>query len=844
MALPTFDADTHHIGLGDSTITKKGFFIEGGYREAIQSAPREQDFGSPDAFARSPGMSRWTMDNFLGGMGWYDWMVEDPTVFLDCEGMIPAQQGKTARTIAPVVEYCEDDGDSATSDPGEHIASLVIGPWLTTLWRGKIVTTHLHSGRQRIRALTANYKIHYTKPSLDGRGNVWFIALDNSNYRKVVSMDTRVWTMTANNPQGGATSTTDVRGIEFGSTVAIVLEGTNLYSRSSGGTYTLISEFSGSWVDSIPFNGLAYILSNQDEFSTTLYSTDGATLSIVCQFPYNFRGTKMVSYGGRIFVCGSGVDINGGDATLELYEVTGSSLRLIRSWRAEELRDEANQSYPGTYVGKHDYPIACDAMCVHDGLLVLAPIWDRLIFYDTVTDSIYGGSSYPSGMFGEFGARMPPGTMRCRITGADAADNVPRLLVSFDITNDAPTASADYLFYDIFTNPYHGSGDRKTWIVLQDAGSAATNYWSFEDASPYSDEDSISLLGNISTASLGQWLNRRIRHNNNYGAYTLTTMGILCDVGEGSEVLVYFRRIQNGDTAGQGTNARTLMCWDELINKSSEYALGPIPPIATIFNSTWSDPNTATSWNVSFSRAIQTINGIYSTNGQIFLYVQDPSTDANYFKWYRVANQTGDLGANYSCTLTTADFGPEPSLKKRWGDLTLLTRGQTASSSYNPTIEYSTDAGTTWTSATVTHTTTGEIKRSVADLSSASVSQQIRFRFTLPRVQTMTSYGEVVGFTTTFQFLDSGRRSWVMTINGSEEIQSSDLETFETQDVSEIHTQLFSWVTSQTPLFFTSPHGEAYKVQLVDVSEQQPMIAEPVDSTYREAFYQIALVEV
>jgi hypothetical protein len=157
-------------------------------------------------------------------------------------------------------------------------------------------------------------------------------------------------------------------------------------------------------------------------------------------------------------------------------------------------------------------------------------------------------------------------------------------------------------------------------------------------------------------------------------------------------------------------------------------------------------------------------------------------------------------------------------------------------------VDYSTDAGVTWTAASLTHSTDGDNRTSIADLSTAPVSRSLRFRVTLPRGTDVADYTELRAFTLSFSFLDSGKRSWALTINSAERIEDGMMDTLY-EDVSALHDQLWQWCVDQTPLYFTDIDGEAYKVSLVNVQQRDPRIGPQVDGLIREAFYTITLVE-
>lgn len=142
--------------------------------------------------------------------------------------------------------------------------------------------------------------------------------------------------------------------------------------------FTRIGRLPGAWRDSCSYNGLVYILCTDSEQRTSLVAWDGSSILPVTDFPYNFIGNCLAVYGGRIYVGGRGQDIAGNDKYAELYEVTGASLRLVRSW-VEDVRND------------RDAPSTIHDLCVHEGLLFASSDVLYLIVYDLTRDALFGG---------------------------------------------------------------------------------------------------------------------------------------------------------------------------------------------------------------------------------------------------------------------------------------------------------------------------------------------------------------------------------------------------------------------------------------------------------------------
>lgn len=105
MALNTYDSSRHHIGLRarDVPATTYGFMLEGGYSQELQregvGAP---DFGgATDIIGQVPSLSRWTQDDFIGGMFQFNWGRDD-AMFADSLNFMPDPQGRSLYSCPPM----------------------------------------------------------------------------------------------------------------------------------------------------------------------------------------------------------------------------------------------------------------------------------------------------------------------------------------------------------------------------------------------------------------------------------------------------------------------------------------------------------------------------------------------------------------------------------------------------------------------------------------------------------------------------------------------------------------------------------------------------------------------
>ena len=639
MALAVYDPDKHHIGLGDSPSTLKGFTLAGGARAMLQNAPQVTEFGSSRNLVDAPSLSRWTQDDFLGGAFWPTWHNNDPTVWSSSRNYIPSQQGRSLRSVPPFVLW---DDESGGASPGAFIGAVSSGDYLIACWQNKLVRTKVSD----------KTRVEYAPPAattflwlgIDSIGPagypVLMISRAGAHTSPIFSryrLDTwevlGEYNFTPVNSNIGHAYGFEMDGIVpmmvILGTVSAPTQRNNVYSfsptASTGGTGMLIGRLPGNWVDSVVYNGLVYILCYEPYTHVTrLVTSDGGTLSVLMDMPYNFVGTSIISYAGSIWIFGYGSDVNNEAMYGELHQVTGNTSRLVKTFSPE------NQVGGYTYtevlrIGR--------TMGVWEGLLWLGGDYDRLLTYDVTTDALYGSSEY-----------------------------------------------------------------------------------------------------------------------DNFGAVTQVRQLV----------------------AGKGD---------------------------------------------LFGYCVNTI---------------DPGRTG----WYRIA-RPGDGVVDYDAQFVTSDFDPEPALDKRWAEVHVLSRYDDA----DPEVWFSVDGGESWMVAPVEVVTTGTFKRTVGTLSDAPVSRQIRLRFGFPRGANVTNYQEMVAYTVTFSFLDSGKRSWSMPVLGVDrpELEDYDYPSF---DLSTLETQLWQWIELQTKLTFVDLDGQQHGAQLVNLQKTYTEVGPQVDGGHREGFYHLTLVEV
>jgi hypothetical protein len=424
MALPTFDATRHHVGLGPydpeappEGNVGSGFFIRGYNRSYLQQE-RQSVFGvGRDDLGDDSKLSRWNQDSFIGGA--YQYRIgQDQERFAESSNLLPMLQDKGAISVPPLIRVAELD--PLDEDFLDHLDGSVDVPTYVEPKRifqvgGDIYVVFKH----------ALFRWHYD----DDDGWEWQCSNNETDYGSFLEIvdakydpnDGVIHVLRSGSAMGDdfaptiarlATDFDPASGIDYyippneqlqgfpahgfelntPSGEIIVACGLRLFAinppqnpnseSAPQPKWREIGRLPGRWRDAMSFNGRLYILCNETDGETTLVAYDGQVILPVLSFPFEFEGWSMTQYGGRVFVAGRGTDVNGGDRYAELYEVTGASVRLVRTFQ-----DEHYASYPTLNTPKNFKTIAAA-----DGLLWMCHQGVSLIAYDITADGFWGAS--------------------------------------------------------------------------------------------------------------------------------------------------------------------------------------------------------------------------------------------------------------------------------------------------------------------------------------------------------------------------------------------------------------------------------------------------------------------
>lgn len=438
MAQPAYDGTKHHVGLGPAG-SGIGLMVAGGYRRGPQhDQGGSTEFGGDQDVGFLPGHSRWTQDDFSGGM--YQDVWRDPAMFFECEGFRPLPYSRAIGSIPKGAYSTSFASVPFDYDAGAELAT-VSQPCFVFAYKGWLHFVYAQEGDNQpnegvILSFDSRAATFATWVRTDTNGGTNVAAFhretatlylgDDANtklWRYGFNATTGAWTL--KNPDS-YTYPTDVGSRPL---VGMNAEGPRITCAFRGLLADLTppnddSQAVGAgskqwavnkryklpamWRSSLFFNSQLYILLN-DEFdpqfpnfqgetgwTTTVVAWDGSDLYPVVEFPYVFRGRTMIDYAGRVFVAGDSHDLGGEESGFaEIFEITGSSLRSVRSWGADQRSAATDITNTG--------PMTITSLLVFEGLLwYYNDSTGRAECYDITTDSFYGGPELsPSTSVGE-----------------------------------------------------------------------------------------------------------------------------------------------------------------------------------------------------------------------------------------------------------------------------------------------------------------------------------------------------------------------------------------------------------------------------------------------------------
>jgi len=418
MTVPTFDAARHHVGLGTDGSSLKGLMISGYSKGLQKTTENTQDIGGGRSLLDEsvPEVSYWNQDSFIGGAFQYR-ITEDKERFADSIGLIPQLQDKGCISVPPLVQKYGFDPlassyishiNTGTGFPGfptyvEPRAMFPVAGSIYMLfkhgmfrWRSDTNAISFWAGGTHMNCIDAQY---------DMNDQVILVAMSPAQYTTATNQTpfvARVNPSTmADMPvnvliDGTGTKTANkvMQGMHANGPGGIILValGLHLWSVTPNDPLTAntdcvwkdLGRMPGRWIQSHTYNGRAYILCGAADGVSHIITFDGTSILPVAELPWNFEGWDITNYGGRQFVVGRGTDVNGADRYGEMHEISGASVRLVRTFQNEHY-----SAYAGA-----DTPKNLKCVAVNDGLLWVSHQGRKLVAYDLTADAFWGASEY------------------------------------------------------------------------------------------------------------------------------------------------------------------------------------------------------------------------------------------------------------------------------------------------------------------------------------------------------------------------------------------------------------------------------------------------------------------
>jgi Concanavalin A-like lectin/glucanases superfamily len=384
-------------------LTFYGFTLENAYAKFMQRElpPGSRDVGGAlDLIPPRAEESHWTQDEFTGGTFQFRYDT-DAAMFADCTGYVPSQQAKSLCTVPPVFFKKAFDPTAQANPAGR---SNLTNPSSMFTVAGSIFLCFEHG---ILRYITGTDSFVWGNPHLTDAYH-WYVGAEYDKNEQCIyilinrddpgrrpyflRVDPETFALWGSHNQyfdnaPVRTEDSPAWGFQINDQNLVVGIGWRLYTvdppekpqdPTDAALWTHIGRLPGRWVDSVAYNGMTYILTATADGKTFIVAFDGTYVLPIAQMAFNFRGTCMTVYGGRVYIGGSGTDINGVDRYAELHELTGSSTRLVRTFAPESRQSRVT------------YPKQIWDLTVAEGLLWWSEKNKRLWTYDLTGDAFFG----------------------------------------------------------------------------------------------------------------------------------------------------------------------------------------------------------------------------------------------------------------------------------------------------------------------------------------------------------------------------------------------------------------------------------------------------------------------
>lgn len=472
MAPPTYNSSKHHIGLSDGT--NYGFMVQGYSMELQREGKGAAEFGGQsDLIGQTPALSRWTQDDFTGGAFGYVWGRDD-AMFADCVGFMPDMQGRALISVPPMFQKAAYDPDTQsgfTSDTPRNL--FMVGASIYAVFTHGILRYRIDTDATSWKSAPTNST--YVMAQFDPNDSkIWAVCnssvVDDRPFIERIKTDLTSPTYDSEYVGPRTTENLNAYGLALWANKIIVQIGRKLWAgvppaaidpvEAGEITWTAVGRLPGRWRDHVEYNNMVYILqndgANSPSFRSYISGYDGDAIYPIAVLPHSFMGKCITEYGGRVFIGGTGTDVNGGEHYAELYEMTGTSVRLVRSFSPETRRG---------LLSSGDWPNTIDDLIVHEGLLWFCQKGKRMACYDITSDAFYGGSEIMSNTDLNF-PRLTGGRGRLWAWGVDDSDDTKHGI--WRIAQPADTATVAGWKPTLVTSDFaYEPGMKKRWSEIK-----------------------------------------------------------------------------------------------------------------------------------------------------------------------------------------------------------------------------------------------------------------------------------------------------------------------------------------------------------------------------------------
>jgi hypothetical protein len=365
MALPAFNNTKHSIGLGDESENVLGFMVSpGSYRRGVQERG-SQLITIGTRLLQDGKVSQWSQFDFSGGE--YQEYFDDEKMYHWSDQLKPSDRGRKALQVTQAMEWCVSniEGNIDLNGLGDPYGSMTMvvdvisyGNILYVLCSdGKLFKFTIDDGLGMpvFDDSSATVAAGKTASALAYNPNtdhliVGFTDGHVEEIEAVTLAHVRAWhwdnaakTHTYM-PTGWTRACTRItiyssyvvvgmgdRTFYYSATDVTTTEDGDGHCTSCAWTY--IGSTFGQVQAFVEHQGLLLALTCYGQTQSYIYSTSlTANLALWMKIPYIFYAQCITSYAGRVYVGGSG-GAGSAESWGEIYEIDGSSFRLLKSYR-------------------------------------------------------------------------------------------------------------------------------------------------------------------------------------------------------------------------------------------------------------------------------------------------------------------------------------------------------------------------------------------------------------------------------------------------------------------------------------------------------------------------------